>query len=184
MSHSVRDKLLDAAEELFGRAGFGAAGIDAIIARARVAKMSLYKHFGSKDALIAAVLARRDQRFRETFTAAVHRHGPSAVERLLAVFDIAAEAAAKAGHRPGLFLGAALEFPVAAHPARLAAVENARWLREFCESLAHEAGAADPPQVARQWLLLMHGALVETVLDSSSEPFVLAKSMGRSILDQ
>src|SRR5436309_14676220 len=59
----VRQRILDAASELFYRDGVRAVGIDAIIARSGIAKMSLYRNFPSKDALVAAWLADRDAAF-------------------------------------------------------------------------------------------------------------------------
>jgi AcrR family transcriptional regulator len=71
MAMSRRDHLVETALELFDRHGFHATGIDRILADAGVAKVTLYKHFSSKDDLILAVLRLRDERFREWFQAAV-----------------------------------------------------------------------------------------------------------------
>ena len=64
MAVSKRDQLVDAALELFYRNGFNATGIDKIIAEAGVAKMTLYKHFKSKEELIQAALRRRDEKIQ------------------------------------------------------------------------------------------------------------------------
>ena len=61
MRASRRDHLVDRAADLFYREGFHATGIDRVLAEAGVAKMTLYKHFGSKEALILATLRRRGQ---------------------------------------------------------------------------------------------------------------------------
>jgi len=60
---SARERILDAAGVLFSREGFHAVGIDTITAESGVAKMTLYRHFPSKDALIAAYLNRVDDNF-------------------------------------------------------------------------------------------------------------------------
>ena len=61
---SRRDELVDTALRLFYTRGFNATGIDKILAEAGVAKMTLYKHFRSKEELILAALNRRDEQFR------------------------------------------------------------------------------------------------------------------------
>ena len=56
-----RDRLVAAAIELFYRHGFGAVGIDRVIAAAGVTKTTFYKHFESKDDLMVAAVRRRDE---------------------------------------------------------------------------------------------------------------------------
>ncbi len=66
-----RDILLDTAERLFYAEGFHATGVDRVVAEAGVARMTLYNHFSSKDALISAVLHRRYARYLEDLHRAV-----------------------------------------------------------------------------------------------------------------
>ena len=54
-----RDRLMATAWRLFYRDGYRAVGIDTLLAEAEVAKMTLYNHFDSKEALIVAVLEKR-----------------------------------------------------------------------------------------------------------------------------
>src|SRR3954454_15976952 len=56
-----RERLVAAAIELFYRNGFGAVGIDRVIAAAGVTKTTFYKHFESKDELMVAAVQRRDE---------------------------------------------------------------------------------------------------------------------------
>ena len=65
---SKRDDLIDTALRLFYTQGFNATGIDKILAESGVAKMTMYKHFKSKDELIVAALERRDEQFRDWLT--------------------------------------------------------------------------------------------------------------------
>src|SRR3954465_7327026 len=71
----ARQRILETADRLFYQDGIRAVGIDRIIAEAGVAKMSLYKHFPSKDDLILAVLQYREQSVLEFFHSAMERHG-------------------------------------------------------------------------------------------------------------
>ena len=88
MASRRRDHLVDIALDLFSRDGFHATGIDKILAESGVAKMTLYKHFRSKDELILAALRRRDERFRNWFMRTVERRADTPRERLLAMFDV------------------------------------------------------------------------------------------------
>ena len=80
----ARKRILETADRLFYQDGIRAVGIDRIIAEAGVAKMSLYKHFPSKDDLILAVLQYREQSVLEFFRSAMERHGKKAKNRLRA----------------------------------------------------------------------------------------------------
>ena len=84
---SRRDDLIETALKLFYTGGFNATGIDKILAESGVAKMTLYKHFGSKDELILAVLKRRDEQFRGWLSGEMAKAGPSPKAQLLQMFD-------------------------------------------------------------------------------------------------
>lgn len=75
MRPSKRDLVLDTAERLFYEEGFHATGIDRVVAEAGVARMTLYNHFPSKEALIEAVLARRHERYLGALRRAVAARG-------------------------------------------------------------------------------------------------------------
>ncbi|WP_110670588.1 TetR/AcrR family transcriptional regulator [Salinicola halophilus] len=63
-SNDIRARLLDTAEALFDRHGFTATGMDRLTSAAGISSRTLYKHVGSKNALMGAVLQARDRRFR------------------------------------------------------------------------------------------------------------------------
>src|ERR1700722_11824902 len=86
---SARERILSAAYELFGRRGIRAVGTDEVIARAGVAKATLYRHFATKDELVLAVLERREQLWTHgLIEAQSERLGNTPEERLLAIFDV------------------------------------------------------------------------------------------------
>jgi len=78
MRPSKREQLLATAERLFYEEGFHATGVDRVIAEAGVARMTLYNHFPSKEALIEATLVRRQGRYREDLAQAVADAQPGA----------------------------------------------------------------------------------------------------------
>ncbi len=91
MRASKRDQIVDAAMDLFYRGGFNATGIGKVLADARVAKMTLYNHFRSKEELILAVLRRRDEQFRDQLTQAVECCQGAAQDKLQCLFDVLAD---------------------------------------------------------------------------------------------
>ena len=87
-----RERILETAYELFSKHGTRAVGVDRIIAEAGAAKMTLYRNFASKDALIVAFLAAREERWtRGWLQAEVERRAECARGRLLAIFDVFGE---------------------------------------------------------------------------------------------
>src|ERR1700752_1779343 len=85
---SARERIDQAAYELFSRHGIRAVGVDAVIARSGVAKRTLYLHYPSKEKLVLAFLRRREELWtRAWLQAGVERRADSASERLLAIFD-------------------------------------------------------------------------------------------------
>src|SRR6476659_9644326 len=84
-----RERLVAAAVELFYRNGFGAVGIDRVIATAGVTKTTFYKHFEGKDDLMVAAVQRRDEWETEAWGRAVIKlSGNDPVKQLLAMFDV------------------------------------------------------------------------------------------------
>lgn len=85
MASDRREHLIETALQLFYQHGYHATGIDTILAASGVAKRTLYKHFASKDALILAVLRRRDAQFRTWFTQSLEQRLADPRDRLLDV---------------------------------------------------------------------------------------------------
>src|SRR6478672_7886720 len=86
-TRSARDRLLDAASELFYEHGVHTVGIDTIIERAGVAKATLYSAFGSKEELVRAYLQARHASRRATVLAEMEMHDDPR-GKLLALFDV------------------------------------------------------------------------------------------------
>ena len=85
----AKERIIDAAYELFSRQGTRAVGVDAIIERSGVAKMTLYRHFRSKQDLVIAFLQRREERWsRDWLQQEVRARAADPKGRLLAVFDL------------------------------------------------------------------------------------------------
>ncbi len=162
MPKNRRDHLVDTALKLFCRDGFHATGIDTILAEAGVAKMTLYKHFKSKDELILAALRRQDEQFRNWFMRSVERRGRTSAERLVAIFDVLEERCSDRGYRGCAFINASAEYGSHDDPIHAVAAESKRLTCAYLRELAVGVGAQDPEELARQLMLLMEGAIVLT----------------------
>lgn len=162
---SPRERLLQAAGELFYAEGVHSVGIDRVIERAGVAKASLYSAFGSKEELIRAYLEERHARILGRLRAAVDAVDPAdPVERILVVFDAQARLFAAPDYRGCAFIAASAEAP------RDGRIEEAtrtfrRELRELFTELATAVGAPDPALLASQLQLLYDGASNAANLD-------------------
>lgn len=156
---AARIALVEAALRLFDRHGFHGVAIERILAEAGVAKMTLYHHFPSKDALVLAALERRDEDFRAAFLAAVHQDGSAPRARLLAMFGALEAWIRDPAFRGSLFDKAAGEFPERDHAARRVALAHKTWLFDQVRRGAADMGAADPVKLAAELFLLMEGAV-------------------------
>lgn len=155
---STRDRLIETAAELFYGGGITATGVDAVVARSGVSKPTLYRHFGSKPGLVAAVLEDRHLRRRRAVTAYVEEHASAPRERLLAVFGWLGCWHAGEGRRGCAFLNAAAEMVLPDDPAREVIARHKRWMRDYLAQLAGEAGLIDAEALAYELMLLIDGA--------------------------
>lgn len=150
-----------AAYELFSREGVRAVGVDAIIARAGTAKMTLYRNFTSKDDLILDFLRRREQLWtREWLEAESQRRGASPREQLLAIFDVFSEWFRTPDFEGCSFITTLIEINDRDHPVHQAAVVHLANIRSYIETLAAEIGVRDVDSFARKWHILMKGSIL------------------------
>jgi AcrR family transcriptional regulator len=157
----ARQRILDAAYDLFSQQGIRAVGIDAIIERSGVARMTLYRHFGSKDALVLAFLEDREERWtKEWLQAEVQRRASDPGERLLAIFDVFDEWFALDDFEGCSFINVLLEVGDRASELHRASADQLTRIRAFVAQLAAEAGIADSEALAHKWHILMKGSIV------------------------
>lgn len=162
---SPRERLLEAAGELFYAEGVQSVGIDRVIERAGVAKASLYGAFGSKEELVRAYLDERQMRILRRLRAAVDAVDPAdPVARILAVFDAQAKLFEAPDFHGCAFIAAAAEAP---RDGRIdeAARAYRHEIRELFTELATAAGALDPPLLASQLQLVYDGGSTSANLD-------------------
>jgi AcrR family transcriptional regulator len=186
---STRDRLLDAAEALIYAGGIHATGVDAIVKQSNTARKSFYTYFESKDALVAAALERRDERWMNWFIEGTAKSGKTARKRLLGMFDVLREWFATADFHGCAFTNAAGEIASADDPIRIVARKHKERLLAFVQTQFREYAVKcdiDPRRVARlsrQWLILLDGAIAVALVSGELDAAHDARSAGAALLD-
>lgn len=179
-----RDDLIRTAHGLFQRHGFGAVGIDRVIAEAGVAKATLYRHFPSKDDLVLAVLRRVDEASRSALVHSLRAAASDARGQLLAVFDVLPDLIASGYDRGCLFHCAAAEFPDVDDPVHAFAREHKRLVRRHFVELASVAEVSDPDGVGGLIFTLFEGVFARSGVEGDASSAAEARRAAALILDQ
>jgi AcrR family transcriptional regulator len=154
------DRILSTAYELFSRRGVRDVGINELIDRSGVAKSTFYRHFPSKDALVLAFLAVRDQVWTvDLIVSEARRRGNTPEGRLLAVFDVFGDWFQRDDFEACTFINVLLEMGPE-HPLGEASIGYLARIRGHIEALAEEAGLQRTEDFARSWHILMKGSII------------------------
>jgi len=157
---AVRERILSTATELFYRSGVHAVGVDLVVAESGIAKTSLYRHFGSKDGLVAAFLEGEDADFWLQWDALADRHRDDPRSELAAYIDWMETRLRRPNYRGCPQLNVAAEIPDRRHPARRVAEAHKEKMRERFSSLAKRLGLRRPNHVGAQLALAFDGAFI------------------------
>ena len=163
-----RQRILETADRLFYQGGVRAVGIDRIIAEAGVAKMSLYKHFPSKDDLILEVLKYREESVLAFFRSAMERHGKKAKNSLRAFFAALKDLLESPGFRGCPFQNAAVELADPSHPGAEFVRGHKQRFSAFLRGLVEESVGKAAAKVAPAVTILVEGALVTAAIQGNA----------------
>lgn len=178
-----RERILNAAYELFSQRGIRDVGVEEIMARSGVAKATLYRHFPSKDALVLAFLARREQRWTLGWSRPAARdRGRTPEERLLALFDVFDEWFHRDDFDGCSFVNVLLEMRWG-HPLGQASIQYLENIRAIVRSMAEEAGLRDTDSFARSWHILMKGSIISAA-EGDADAARRAQAMARTLIEQ
>ena len=176
-----RERLLDAANELFYAEGIHTVGIDRVIEKAGVAKASLYATFGSKDELVRAYLeGRAEARQKRILKRLYPLEAPR--DKILAVFDVLHDVARDPQFRGCAFVNASAEGPREGSVAEVSGGMRA-WTRELFTSLAKQLGVRDPVRLGRAIHLLYDGAVVGASMDRNPAIALAARDAAAALID-
>jgi AcrR family transcriptional regulator len=154
----TRAAILDTATAVLYQRGLDGVGIAELCAAVGISKETLYRHFGSKDGLIQAVLEQRSDRVSRWLAGAADAAGADPYAQLAAVFDALAEWYAEPTFRGCAIMNAAAQHH--GEPATAVAVRHLGRRLDLLAGIAERAGAADPRTLGRQLLMLVIGATV------------------------
>jgi AcrR family transcriptional regulator len=181
---SARQRILDNAYDLFSRRGIRAVGIEEVISRSAVAKATLYRHFPSKNDLVLAFLAQREQLWtRQLVEAGARERGATAEERLLAIFDVFHNWFQREDYEGCSFIKVLLETGDREHPVGAASAHYLENIRAIVRGLAEEAEVRDPEAFALSFHILMKGAIVQAA-EGDRQAAHRAKAMAQLLLEE
>ena len=155
-----RDHLLATALKLFYRDGYRAVGIDTILAESKLAKMTLYHHFPSKEDLIVAALDWRAAEKRTALAAKLEKAGPDPMDRYKALFDHFEAWFNEPDFNGCYYIRAASEYPELKSKVHQAALRQKQGQLVLYEALLKDLGVRRPAAVAQQLALIIEGAIV------------------------
>ncbi|MFC9080836.1 TetR/AcrR family transcriptional regulator [Streptomyces sp. NPDC057062] len=178
--HGVRQRIVQAATELFTAQGINATGIEKLAGAAKVSKRTLYTHFGSKDNLVYSYLSLKAKQLPGGPTEPDNSWDPR--EQLLAIFE---SAQAQTGElvRGCPFLNAAVEVPDPRHPVRRLAAAHKIEFADKLASLAREAGAHAPEELGKQLALLYDGAAARGLALNDAAASKTARAIAAKLIE-
>lgn len=173
---TAREKILQTAADLFYASGVRAVGVDTVVEKCGVAKMTLYKHFPSKSALVNAVVSKQAEEFLARVRSGLaSRPDENGEQRLLTVFDVLQEWFATETFRGCPFINVCMELGEGEESAATACRAAKRRLRELLVELAAASRSKNPVELADQAYLLVEGAIVAAAMWKTAEPAAKAK---------
>lgn len=180
-SKPTTDRLIETARELFLREGVPQTGINKVIAKAAVARMTLYNNFTSKADLVLAVFE-REAALRRAAIQATQEDLKGPFERVLALFVVAEDVASQKGFRGCAFINLAIEAAAPDGALHALAQQHKAWIRANIRAQLGEGVFSDPDVLADQIAVLWDGGIVGAYVHQSDRPIDLAREAARTLM--
>jgi AcrR family transcriptional regulator len=178
----VRERILETASGLFYRRGVRAVGVDVIVEAAGVAKTSLYRHFRTKDDLIAAFLRREDEDFWACWDRVAELHAQDPGAELDAHLAWIGERVGRPNYRGCPQINVAAEFPEEDHPARIVARAHKLELRRRLRDIAERLKVDKPDDLAAQLSVVINGAFVSSEVLVVDDATAILRQMTQALI--
>lgn len=178
----LRDKILLVATDLFHTKGINSTGVDNIVAVAGTTKMTLYKYFRSKEALILEVLEKNQQDF-QTWLDSKFASSKKSSDKIQQLFDYIEEWVSSPAFIGVGFIKASAEFPNEQDPIHQLSSQQSREFRQFISQLATEASIKDADGLALQLSLLFEGAVQAEQMNRGSGAVKYAKKAAKILIN-
>ena len=175
-------RVFQTAARLFYQFGYRAVGVDTIAADSGVGKMTLYRHYPSKDDLIVAYLKESNAAFWGYFEQST-KDALTPREKLLAFFQGLQNYVTDPACYGCPFLNVATEYPETDYAGHQVALEHKQSVRIRFRQLAKEAGAAKPEVLADQLFLFMDGAYMASRMFDTENPAAHVAEAARVLID-
>lgn len=156
--NKTAEKVLSTASELFYANGVRAVGIEWIVAESGVARTSLYRHFQTKDVLVAAFLERENREFWQQWAEVVAAAPPNPRAELMALLEWIGRRVSRDGYRGCPQINVAAEFADPEHPARKIRRRHKAAMLERLRKIVDRIGVSRPDDTSVQLALLIDGA--------------------------
>jgi AcrR family transcriptional regulator len=179
---SAEEKLLLAARRLFCRAGIHATGISQILEEAGVARRSLYKHYGSKENLLKAVLDTEANMWFHWFDLDLPGLKCSNKDRILALFGLLENWFKKEDFFGCVFINAVAEREKDSAWVKDVAGAYRDQIIERLKALVVESGASDPDIVTQKLGLIIEGAIITAMVTQNSQAARIAGLAAEDVL--
>lgn len=181
---NTREKLIFTAIDLFNEHGFHAVGLDYILDEAKLTKSTFYNHFESRDELTVEAVKLRDKWEMEAFMKAVQdKAGYDPKAMLLAMFDVIHDWFNLPDYTGCLFISACSEFPEKNHPVKRAASSHYLDATAGIQKMAEGIGIKDPEAFAREWVLMLEGAMVYRQITDDNSASLIARRIAETRLE-
>lgn len=179
-----KERLFETAARLFYQHGYRAIGVDTIAAESGIGKMTLYRHYPSKDDLIVAFLRDSNEDFWQYFEKST-QEAPTARQKLLAFFEALQGYVTSPACYGCPFINVATEYPEVGYAGHQVALEHKQSVLARFTQLAEEAGAPQPEALANALHLLMDGAYIAARMYGASpqNPAVNVAEAARQLID-
>ncbi|HLO16365.1 MAG TPA: TetR/AcrR family transcriptional regulator [Anaerolineales bacterium] len=177
-----KDKVFQTAARLFFRHGYRAIGVDTLAAESGIGKMTLYRHYPSKDDLIVTYLKDSDEVFWNNFEQ-VTKDASTPRDKLLVFFEALQNYVKTPACYGCPFLNVSTEYPETDYPGHQVALEHKQSVRARFRQLAKEAGAKKPEVLADQLFLLMDGAYMASRMFGTKNPAAHLAEAAQTLID-
>jgi AcrR family transcriptional regulator len=180
---SPRDRILAAASDLFYARGIRAVSVDEIADAAQTNKMTLYRHFQSKDLLIAEYVRALAAEADAVWPELAHDYPGDPMAQLKAWVDFIADKLGGPGARGCAVANAAVEIAEKDHPARAIIEAHKTHQRENLAQVCRAAGLVDSEQLADELFLLAEGARINLQSVGAGGPGARFRDMALALVD-
>jgi AcrR family transcriptional regulator len=180
---SARERLLTAASQLFHDVGIQAAGVDALIAAADVAKATFYRHFPSKDDLVVAWLRDPRARWFDDIRAQVDEHEEPPTEAIPRLFDAVAEWLESTDYRGCPYLNTSVEVTDPTHPARRVVTDYLQEVEDYLSGMVEAGGYQEPRELGAELQTILAGSISLAMARRSRASAFRARDVALALLN-